>query len=134
MINCEGRTKNGRLIKSSTFHAQGDDYHYSLGINFDYTHLALARNALDDLTRTGETIEEAIDKSANNLLDEIFDECLKIIGKPVALLSREERRKMIDLLNERGAFAIQKGIPAISARLNISRYTIYNHLKKNSPA
>lgn len=130
LVNCDGRNRNGRLIKSSTFHARGEDYHYALGVNFDYTHLALARAALDNLTRTGETIDEAIDKSASNLLDEIFDECLQNIGKPVALLTREDRRKMISQLNDRGAFAIQKGIPTISARLNISRYTIYNYLKK----
>ena len=127
--NCLGKMKDGRLLKSSTFHLRGEDYHYAFGINYDYTHLALAKASLEDLTAVGQPIEEAL-YSSGNLQQDIFDECLKIIGKPVALLTREDRIKMIELLMERGAFNFTKGIPIIAEKLNMSRYTIYKYLRK----
>jgi len=130
LTNCEAKTRDGRLIKSSTFHLKGDDYHYAFGINFDFTHLSLAKSALEQLTTVGQSIEEALETSTNDLLQEIFDDCLKTIGKPVAMLTREDRRKMIELLNDRGAFGIQRGIPIVSEKLHISRHTIYKYLRK----
>jgi len=129
VINCLGKTKDGRLLKSSTFHLRGEDYHYALGINYDYTHLALAKASLEELTTVGQPIEDALYPSGN-LLQDIFDECLKIVGKPVALFVREDRIKMIELLMEQGAFDFTKGIPIIAEKLNMSRYTIYKYLRK----
>lgn len=131
IVNCSGKTKEGRLLKCSTFHLRGEDYHYALGINYDYTNFALAKTALEELTTVGKPIEDELHLSGN-LLQDIFDECLKLIGKPVALLNREERNKMIDLLIERGAFNFTKGIPLIAEKLNISRYTIYKYLRNRS--
>ena len=131
IVNCSGKTKEGRLLKCSTFHLRGEDYHYALGINYDYTNFALAKTALEELTTVGKPIEDELHLSGN-LLQDIFDECLKLIGKPVALLTREERNKMIDLLIERGAFNFTKGIPLIAEKLNISRYTIYKYLRNRS--
>lgn len=131
VINCSGKNKEGRLLKSSTFHLRGEDYHFALGINYDYTHLALAKTSLDEFIAVGQPIEEALD-SPGNLLQDIFDACLKTLGKPVALLTRDDRMKMIELLMERGAFNFTKGIPIIAAKLNISRFTIYKYLRKQS--
>ncbi|HWR45490.1 helix-turn-helix transcriptional regulator [Sporomusa sp.] len=130
-VNCLGKTTDGRLLKSSTFHLRGEGYHYAFGINYDYTHLSLAKAALEELTAVGQPIEDELYPSGN-LLQDIFDECLKIVGKPVALLTKEDRMKMIDLLTERGAFNFAKGIPNIAEKLNISRYTIYKYLRERS--
>jgi predicted transcriptional regulator YheO len=131
VVNCMGKTIDGRLIKSSTFHLRGEDYHYALGINYDYTHLSLAKAALDELTTVGQPIEEVLYPS-EKLQQDIFDECLKIVGKPVALLNKDDRIKMIALLLERGAFNFSKGILTIAKKLNISRYTIYKYLRERS--
>ena len=131
VVNCLGKTRDGRLLKSSTFHLRGDDYHYALGINYDYTHLALAKTALEELTMVGQPIEDEL-YPTGDFLQDIFDECLKIVGKPVALLTREDRIQMIELLLKRGAFNFSKGIPTIAEKLNISRYTIYKYLRNRS--
>lgn len=128
-VNCLGRTREGRLLKSSTFHLRGDDYHYAFGINYDYTHLSLAQAALAELTAVGAPIEEQL---GANPLQDIFDECLQRLGKPVALLNREDRLRLIELLVERGAFRFAKSIPAIAEKLNVSRYTIYKYLKQRA--
>jgi predicted transcriptional regulator YheO len=130
LINCEGKTKEGRLIKSSTFQLKGNGYHYAFGINYDYTHLSLAKSTLEELIAVGPTIDEVMESSTNDLLQEIFDECLKSIGKPIAMFTKEDRYRMFDLLHAKGAFNIQRGIPIISEKLNISRHTIYKYLRE----
>lgn len=129
LINCEGKTKDGRLLKASTFHLKGEGYHYALGVNYDYTHLALAKTALEDLTAVGQNIEEAIASSTNDLLESIFADCLKTIGKPVAMLTKEDRYKLFELLSAKGAFNFQRGIPIVADKLGISRHTIYKYLR-----
>ncbi|MCX7781958.1 MAG: helix-turn-helix transcriptional regulator [Negativicutes bacterium] len=132
LVNCEGKSKDGRLIKSSTFHLKGSDFHYALGINYDYTRLALAKSALEDLIAVGPTIDEAIENSTNDLLQSIFDECLKAVGKPVAMFSKEDRYKLLEMLHAKGAFNIQRGIPLVAEKLNISRHTIYKYLRERA--
>jgi len=132
LVNCEGKTKDGRLLKSSTFQLKGEGYHFALGINLDYTHLSLAKSALEDLIAVGPSIDEAMETSTNNLLQAIFDECLKTVGKPVAMFTKEDRYRMFDLLHTKGAFNIQRGIPIISEKLNISRHTIYKYLRERA--
>lgn len=130
LINCSGRTVDGKYIKSSTFHLKGKDYHYALGINFDYTLLSVAEAALKEITRVGENVEVAMDESGESRLKNIFDECVEIIGKPVSLMNREDRIRIVGLLQEKRAFSFQKSIPFVSKGLNISRYTLYNYLKE----
>lgn len=129
LINTQGRTAEGKLIKSSTFQFVGKDYHYGLGINFDYTLLSAAESAIRDLTMVGELMVDAMTDTSDHRLESIFDDCLTQIGKPVSLLSKDDRLRLVALLQERNAFSFQKSIPFISSRLHVSRYTVYNDLK-----
>ena len=131
VTNCLGKTADGRLVKSSTFHMKGKDYNFAFGINYDFTHLELAKHTLEELTAVGQPIENELSYSGN-MLQNIFEECLKIVGKPVALFTKDDRIKMIELLNKYGAFDFSKGIPIMADKLHISRYTIYKYLRQNS--
>lgn len=132
IINHKGIAKNNHLIKSSTFHIKGDNYHYAIGINYDYTNLSLAQSVLNDLTQVGENLDEVIDKenSIDQTLDALYENALEYIGKPVPLMNKEDRVRIIKFLDEKGAFSIHKSIPIISEKMNISRYTVYNYLKE----
>jgi predicted transcriptional regulator YheO len=129
LINTEGRTVDGKLIKSSTFQFVGKDYHYGLGINFDCTMLSAAESAIRDLIAVGEPMVDAMSETADHRLESILQDCLKQIGKPLSLMKKDDRIRLVTLLQERNAFSFQKSIPFISEQLNISRYTIYNYLK-----
>lgn len=129
LINTGGRTADGKLIKCSTFQFAGKGYHYSLGINFDYTLLAAAEAAIHDMTTVGEQMEDVISQSADHRLVDIFHDCLKQVGKPLTLMNKPDRIRLVSLLQERNAFSFQKSIPYISEQLGLSRYTIYNYLK-----
>lgn len=131
LINHKGVAKNKHLIKSSTFHIKGDGYHYAFGINYDYTNLSLVQSVLKDLTQVGENLDDVIERdSLEHTLESLYDKALEYIGKPVAFMTKEDRVKMIEFLDRKGAFSIHKSIPIISEKMNISRFTIYNYLKE----
>src|SRR5690625_3900144 len=132
IINHQGKVKNDHLIKSSTFHIKGDDYHYAIGINYDYTDLSHAQSVLTELTKVGAPIDEAIhvDNQMEKTLDKLYEEAMETIGKPLALMKKEDRMQVVKYLDEKDAFSIHKSITIISEKMNISRYTIYNYLRE----
>src|SRR5690625_1941116 len=109
IINHQGTVKNNHLIKSSTFHIKGDDYHYAIGINYDYTDLSHAQSVLAQLTKVGAPIDEVINVSnqMEKTLEILYEEALDKIGKPLALMKKEDRVRVIKYLDETGAFSIQ---------------------------
>lgn len=128
--NCLCKTKEGRLIKSTTIHYKTKDYHYAFGINYDFTKLALAESVLSNLVKTGIEVEKAIHGNpSEKMIDDIFAEGVKSIGKPVALMNREDRINLVKYLNDNGGFSLKKSIQTVAKKMNISRYTIYNYLK-----
>lgn len=132
LVNHKGKTKNNHLIKSSTFHVKGDDYHYAFGVNYDYTNMQIVHNVVSDLIRVGDSIDEVIDKDVNleKKLSELFNNAIDYVGKPLPFMRKKDRVEMIRYLNENGAFSIHKSIPIIAEKMNVSRYTIYNYLKE----
>ena len=132
LVNYKGKTKNNHLIKSSTFHVKGDNYHYAFGINYDYTNMQIVHNVIGDLIRVGDSIDEVIDKDVNleKKLSKLFNNAIDYVGKPLPFMRKRDRVEMIRYLNENGAFSIHKSIPIIAEKMNVSRYTIYNYLKE----
>lgn len=132
LVNCKGSTKQSQLIKSSTFHVKGEGYHYALGINYDYTNLSIAHSVLGDLMKVGDSLDETIaqQNSVDYILEDLYDQAVARVGKPVPLMNKDERVKMIQYLDKKGAFTIHKSIPIISEKMDISRFTIYNYLKE----
>jgi predicted transcriptional regulator YheO len=135
LVNCKGITRDGRSLKSSTFHFEGDGYHFAFGVNFDYTHYAFAESILRDLTQVGEDIDDAIKESngPEERLDGLLTEGMKTIGKPLAMMSREDKVSLARFLKEKGAFTLQRSVPYLADKLQVSRYTLYNYLKKAEP-
>ena len=127
IVNSLAITKSGRYIKSTTFNYIGEDYHYALGINFDYTALGSAMSTLEGLVSIGSDLNEAINDSSNSQLEEIFSDCLAIVGKPVEAMKKNDRIQLIALLMQRNAFSFQKSITYVADQLKVSRYTIYKY-------
>ncbi|MFR7990349.1 MAG: transcriptional regulator [Anaerovoracaceae bacterium] len=127
IINSLAVTKNGRYIKSTTLNFIGENYHYALGINFDYTFLSSAMSTLEGLVSIDNDLNHAISDSSNAQLEEIFKDCLSIIGKPVESMKKNDRVQLIALLMQRNAFSFQKSITYVAEQLQVSRYTIYKY-------
>ena len=127
IVNSLAITKNGRYIKSTTFNYVGRDYHYALGINFDYTTLSSAMSTLEGLTAIGSDLNDALQESGNSQLEEVFKDCLAIVGKTPEAMKKSDRLQLIALLMQRNAFSFQKSITYVADQLKVSRYTVYKY-------
>ncbi|MBF4693446.1 PAS domain-containing protein [Fusibacter sp. Q10-2] len=127
-------TSAGRHVKSSTFNYIGEDYHYALGINFDYTAIVSASNLLMELSHAGSDLQSAIKDDKVTYINDLFDACLASIGKPIDRMKKADRYRLVSLLYQKKAFNYQKSVLFVAEKLKVSRYTIYkyiNEIKEN---
>ena len=71
---------------------------------------------------------EQIVHNVNDLLDNLIEQSVALIGKPAALMNKEEKVTAIQFLNDAGAFLITKSGERIQTFLGISKYTMYAYL------
>lgn len=71
---------------------------------------------------------EPIVRSVADLLDDLIEQSVQLVGTPVALMSKEEKVRAIRYLNDTGAFLITKSGPKVCKFFGISKYTLYNYL------
>ena len=136
------RTEDGRILKSSTMYIRGEDdeIQYIFSINYDITGLISIDNALRSLIETSPTENKEprkITHNVNDLLDELIEQSVAIVGKPVALMTKDEKISAIQFLNDSGAFLVTKSGDKVSSYFGISKFTLYSYIdaaKKNSEA
>ena len=125
------QTSDGRILKSSTIYLR-DDTGQPVGIlaiNYDITGLTMAESALKSLIKSDDAHEpERIPQNVNDLLDDLIAQSVKLVGKPVALMNKEDKVKAIRFLNESGAFLVTKSGDKISRYFGISKYTLYSYI------
>jgi predicted transcriptional regulator YheO len=129
------QTKEGRILRSSSWYMKNSDGRTigSLCINFDITELMMAEKTLQSLTAANlqTNIQESFVSNVNDLLTALIQEAQEKVGKPVAVMNKEDKTKMIQMLDSKGAFLIKKGGERISSYLNISKYTLYSYLENS---
>ena len=127
------QTEDGRLIKSSSIYIRDEKGNPigMFGINYDITRFVSADSALTTFLHLDQTAEKRPTRIANNvdsLLEELLEESVRRIGKPVALMTREEKIQAVRFLEESGAFLITKSGDRTAAFFGISKYTLYNYI------
>ena len=127
------RTDDGRILKSSTMYIRGDsgkiDYIFSL--NYDITGLITMDSALRSLIETpNENTQKPkrITHNVNDLLDTLIEQSVELVGKPVALMSKDDKITAIQYLNNAGAFLITKSGDKVSSFFGISKFTLYSYI------
>lgn len=127
------RTADGKILKSSTVFIRNDDGHAVgiFAINYDITVLRAANDAISWLvgTEPSEAREpESIVRNVADLLDDLIEQSVELVGTPVALMTKEEKVRAIRYLNDTGAFLITKSGPKVCKFFGISKYTLYSYL------
>jgi len=139
LIGYLNRTKEGKVLKSSTIFIRDDKGKIvgCLCLNFDLTELQLAKNILDDfcqlknLAEVGfERIEEQFAQDINEVVDSVVESVLQEIGKPVPVMSKEEKVKAVEMLDDKGIFLVKGAVDVVAQALAVSKYTIYNYLEE----
>ncbi len=125
------RTHDGRIVKSSTIFIrdEGGKVEGILSINYDITGLLMAEGAVKSIINhdNGEK-PERIPQNVNDLLDDLIDQSVANVGKPVALMSKEDKIRAIQYLNNAGAFLITKSGDKVAKHFGISKYTLYSYI------
>ncbi len=125
------RTHDGRIVKSSTIFIRDESGKVEgiLSINYDITGLLMAEGAVKSILNhdNGEK-PERIPQNVNDLLDDLIDQSVANVGKPVALMSKEDKIRAIQYLNNAGAFLITKSGDKVSKHFGISKYTLYSYI------
>ena len=129
------RTHDGRILKSSTIYIRDEDGSVAaiFAINYDITGLLAIEGSLRPLISTGtpesgSSEPESIPLNVNDLLDELISQSIKLVGKPVAMMNKDDKIKAIQFLNNAGAFLITKSGDKVSKQFGISKYTLYNYM------
>lgn len=129
------KTSEGRILKSSTSYIRDDDgtLHYIFGINYDITKLTMIESALHSLITPNNVKEKPkeITHNVNDLLDHLIEESVALVGKPVALMNKEDKVTAIQFLNNSGAFLITKSGDKVANYFGISKYTLYSYIDVN---
>jgi len=129
------RTKDGRILKSSSIYFRDSNGRPSalFSINFDVTELSHSVSILEQLVSPGQDKNDqnevnVVFSNVNDLLDKLIEESLIHVGKPVAMMNKNDKIKAIKYLESKGAFLIKKSGDRVTKVYDISKYTLYNYL------
>ena len=134
------QTEDGRILKSSTMYIREDDgsISYIFSLNYDITALLTIETAISSITGTEHTAKkekdlddnkpQTITHNVNELLDKLIEQALALVGKPVALMNKDDKVAVVQYLNNAGAFLITKSGDKIANLLGISKFTLYSYM------
>ena len=109
-------------------------YRFILGINHDMTNFINAQATLSSIVENFEAAEEdvygQIPLSVNDLLENLIEQSVRIVGKTPALMTKDEKIKAIKFLQDTGAFLITKSGDKISQFFGISKFTLYSYIEQ----
>ena len=129
------RTEDGKILKSSTIFIRDEQDKVSgiFAINYDITMMKAMEETLAAFTSTAEAAQEpqTITHNVNDLLDELIKQSAQLVGKPVALMTKDDKVKAIRFLNESGAFLITKAGQRVCNFFGISKYTLYSYIDES---
>lgn len=127
------KTPDGKLLKSTSIYIPDSEGKVAaiFGVNFDISAITMAQQTLCSLTSVNDADETAparITHNVNDLLDDLIERSDRLVGKPVALMTKEDKVRAIQFLNDHGALLITKSGDKIANHFGISKYTLYSYL------
>lgn len=129
------KTHDGRIVKSSTVYIRDESGKITgvFSINYDLTGLLMAESAIKSIINHEDSEKaERIPQNVNDLLDDLIDQSVANVGKPVALMTKEDKIRAIQFLNNAGAFLITKSGDKVAKHFGISKYTLYSYIDAKS--
>lgn len=133
------KTEDGRILKSSTFYIKDDDgsISYIFSLNYDITAFTAASTAIQSLIATKDNLPDLtgdsprqITHNVNELLDLLIEQAVAKVGKPVAMMNKDDKVAVVQYLDHAGAFLITKSGDKVSSYLGISKFTLYSYMGK----
>lgn len=137
LIGYKSFTKDGKNLKSSTIfirNPQGEIIG-CLCINYDLTEFQLAQQYLAEFTETydlsGEGREdEKFVQDIGEMVQAVLDNVLNKLGKPVVAMSKEDKVRAVEMLEEKGIFLVKGAVDIVAQALAVSKYTLYGYIEE----
>lgn len=122
---------DGKIIRSTVqpiYSAKGKVV-AAVTINHDVTGLMMLQHDVNELLETHEQ-EERAQESVNitDVLDELIEQSVALVGKPVAMMNKDDKIRAIQFLDQHGAFLVTKSGGKVSKYFGISKYTLYSYI------
>jgi predicted transcriptional regulator YheO len=132
--NYSTRTRSGKMVRSSLIFvndASGNPL-ICMEVNFDASPFVAFRRALETLADPLEAYDfhDAFIDDAPQMLETMCQRAVDFVGKPTAQMDKSDRLRVVQLLDDAGAFELRKAIPSIASYLGVTRFTIHNYLNE----
>lgn len=130
--NYQTKTKNGEILRSSSVFIKDKKNKIigSLCINYRISEFLMFKNIIEEFCTFNEEKSETFFSNVEEILGAIIDKAIKIVGKPISILNKEDKLKIINLIINDGGFLIKGSIDQVANKLQVSRYSIYNYLEE----
>jgi predicted transcriptional regulator YheO len=132
--NYTTRTRSGKMVRSSLVFVNDEQGQplVCMEINFDASPFVAFRRALETLADPAEAydFQDAFIDDAPQMLETMCQRAVEFIGKPTAQMDKIDRLRVVQILDDAGAFELRKAIPAIAGYLGVTRFTIHNYLNE----
>ncbi len=128
------RTPDGKILKSSTMFIRDGLGKVTaiLSVNYDISALMMVHNAIDGLVQISPNEQSGQRNitvlNVNDVLSGLIEQSVALVGKPVALMNKEDKVRAIRFLSEHGAFLITKSGDKVAKYFGISKYTLYSYI------
>ena len=123
----------GKFIKASTYFIKdGDEIIGMLGINTDLSVLSEAHRLLGqmlDVWEIDETVSVHDPISIRETVSTVIDQVIGAYDTDPVRMTTEEKKEVVDALNDRGVFLLKRVVSEVASRLDVSEQTIYRYLK-----
>ncbi len=129
------KTDDGKILKSTTVFVRNAKQKIVaiFAVNFNITSMMIGLDAVRSIVGSdGEEQTETITNNVNDLLEDLIEEAIRMTGKPVALMSKSDKVRAVNFLNDAGALLITKSSEKICSSLDISKYALYSYLDQKT--
>lgn len=137
MHNYRTTSGDGRTLKSSTIFVRdsSDTPIYACCINLDTTDFFNASQVLSSFLVPEENggyqgSPETFSHSTGETIEALFEQAVVQMGKQPATMTTDEKTALVEILENHGAFQFKGAVEHIALLIGVSKYTIYNYLKK----
>lgn len=127
---------DGRSLKSTTtlLRDAGGRAVAALCINFDTTEYAIAAQALhpflNHLDSQATPPAETFAHTPEETVEALFQRAVNTSGKHPQTMTRQEKAQLVGQLEADGLFHFKGAVEQVAKLLRVTRFTVYNHLKK----
>lgn len=136
LLNYRTATKDGRVLKSSTFFFRNRRGHVvaALCLNLDTTEFMNTIRFVESFVRINADKDpnprETFASTLNETIGSLAEAAVAEIGKQPSSMTTEERFRFVQALEEKGAFLIKGAVDHVAGLTGVSKYTIYSYLQK----